>query len=1098
MLASQIMGKSLRVIRRAALVLGVVAVLVVSAVPLLTGSFASVTSGQSSSSGVCDRTAAVRDALVAASPADTCGDVTNSHLRDVLTLNLGGQSITSLSAGDFDGLHRLDTLDLSDNSLTSLPAGLFDELFLLRVLRLHDNQLATLPADIFDQLFLLEELTLHDNAMQTLPDGMFDDLSRFDGVLSSQDVQGLNRIKEFLDDHEPATPEEFINALTDLHKERFIMVYQSSGLGAEHISDTHPRVISWGANGEYVFGWITNPDAPDKFRLSVEFLIPSGAEWTAGIIDFSGDEPQIVQPAICQTCHGVNNKPLFPGFDWGGTEYFHSASDSANKIARMREHIYSTNPSIEPMHLDRPEFSYGDHQRLFSPSSGDVPYEFPAEEASKTLALRHAEVLLARLKQLPDYPQFAEDSVCASNPDAAIQNRFFESREHTLGLFPNSTRLVGDVGSDLTPPLQYYHYRTGSLDQALLFLVLHDLWSTHPEIRDTYRATVNTDAAAATGNYLGSIVTRNLLLMHPPGEATAEDELIQLYRLHFGYGNRAMLNLADSHAAPPHQNGHYLVDFKSAHTGAMAPRVCSTLRAMKDSAPRNVSATHGQNGVTINWQAPDSTENPTGYSVWRSTDGNPSGTSLANKTATVLTHVDTTAKLGKTYFYGVQAINSNGKRYTSDLVKVAMPADPNGPQISSASSFTVDEGKTSVATLAATDADTEQDSLTWWIPTGSAGGADPVHFTLTSGGELSFTAAKDFENPDDADTDGVYKVTVAVSDGAATDTADLTITLRDLNDRPTAAAGDDQESIEPGATVTLTGTGTDPDANDTLTYAWTQTGGTSVTLSDAAVASPTFTAPTGLAEDTTLTFTLRVTDVGGLHHEDEVSVTLSASAINSPATGAPTISGTAQVGETLTASTSGIADTDGLDNATFSYQWVRNDGTTDTDISGATGSTYTLVDADEGKTIKVKVTFTDDANNKESLTSAATATVAAKANTPATGAPTISGTAQVGETLTASTSGIADTDGLTNASFSYQWVRNDGTTDTDISGATGSTYTLVDADEGKTIKVKVTFTDDASNEESVTSTATATVAARANSPATGNPPSPAPPRWARR
>ena len=49
-----------------------------------------------------------------------------------------------------------------------------------------------------------------------------------------------------------------------------------------------------------------------------------------------------------------------------------------------------------------------------------------------------------------------------------------------------------------------------------------------------------------------------------------------------------------------------------------------------------------------------------------------------------------------------------------------------------------------------------------------------------------------------------------------------------------------------------------------------------------------------------------------------------------------------------------------------------------------------------GKTIKVRVSFTDDAGNEETLTSAATAAVVARPNTPATGLPTISGTAQVG------------------------------------------------------------------------------------------------------
>ncbi len=95
---------------------------------------------------------------------------------------------------------------------------------------------------------------------------------------------------------------------------------------------------------------------------------------------------------------------------------------------------------------------------------------------------------------------------------------------------------------------------------------------------------------------------------------------------------------------------------------------------------------------------------------------------------------------------------------------------------------------------------------------------------------------------------------------------------------------------------------------------------------------------------------------------------------NTVATGTPAIGGTAQVGEELTASTSGISDADGLDNASFGYQWIR----TNTDIGGATGATYTSEAADEGKRLKVRVSFTDDAGNAESLTSAATDAVAAR------------------------------------------------------------------------------------------------------------------------
>ena len=63
------------------------------------------------------------------------------------------------------------------------------------------------------------------------------------------------------------------------------------------------------------------------------------------------------------------------------------------------------------------------------------------------------------------------------------------------------------------------------------------------------------------------------------------------------------------------------------------------------------------------------------------------------------------------------------------------------------------------------------------------------------------------------------------------------------------------------------------------------------------------------------------------------------------------------------ARSAGIADADGLENAAFTYQWLAGDS----DISGATGSTYTLADADEGKAIKVQVSFTDDARDERAF-----------------------------------------------------------------------------------------------------------------------------------
>ena len=93
------------------------------------------------------------------------------------------------------------------------------------------------------------------------------------------------------------------------------------------------------------------------------------------------------------------------------------------------------------------------------------------------------------------------------------------------------------------------------------------------------------------------------------------------------------------------------------------------------------------------------------------------------------------------------------------------------------------------------------------------------------------------------------------------------------------------------------------------------------------------------------------------------------------------------------------------------------------------------MEADVGSQLKVRVSFTDDRDNAESLTSEPTAPVQSETNTPAVGRPTISGTAQAGRTLTASTTGISDADGLTSPGYGYQWLRVVNGDDTGIGGA---------------------------------------------------------------
>ncbi|MDR0302799.1 MAG: hypothetical protein LBI04_10880, partial [Treponema sp.] len=150
--------------------------------------------------------------------------------------------------------------------------------------------------------------------------------------------------------------------------------------------------------------------------------------------------------------------------------------------------------------------------------------------------------------------------------------------------------------------------------------------------------------------------------------------------------------------------------------------------------------------------------------------------------------------------------------------------------------------------------------------------------------------------------------------------------------------------------------------------------------------------------------------------------------------GTVTITGTAKVGQTLTADTFALNG-----DGTITYRWLRNDEP----ISGATGSTYLLDQDDHGKMIKVEV---KRSGYDGVVTSAPKGPVAGTNDPDLTGTVSITGTAQVGYIFTANISAL-DGDGTP----SYQWYRGD----TAISNATGSTYTLVEADKDKLIKVEV-------------------------------------------
>jgi hypothetical protein len=177
-----------------------------------------------------------------------------------------------------------------------------------------------------------------------------------------------------------------------------------------------------------------------------------------------------------------------------------------------------------------------------------------------------------------------------------------------------------------------------------------------------------------------------------------------------------------------------------------------------------------------------------------------------------------------------------------------------------------------------------------------------------------------------------------------------------------------------------------------------------------------------------------------------------------PATSsAPTVTGIARTGETLTTSNGTWTGTP----TSYSYQWQRSatSGGVYTNISSATSNTYEVSDTDVGYFIKASVSATNGIGTSSAALSSATVAVVdiAPQNTAI---PVVTGTARTGETLTAS-KGSWSSAPASSTTFAYQWKRANavGGTYNNITSATDRTYELTDADIDKFIKVSVIATN---------------------------------------
>ena len=210
------------------------------------------------------------------------------------------------------------------------------------------------------------------------------------------------------------------------------------------------------------------------------------------------------------------------------------------------------------------------------------------------------------------------------------------------------------------------------------------------------------------------------------------------------------------------------------------------------------------------------------------------------------------------------------------------------------------------------------------------------------------------------------------STNAAPTAMDNTVTTNEDTDYTFAAADfnfadtDTGDALSSVKIVTLPETGKGALTLDGTAIASTALPQT-VTKADIDANKLKYSPPANANRDEYASFTFKVND-GTDDSATANTMTIDVTEVNDPATGLPTITGTAQVGQTLTAVTTGIMDADGLPDS-FIYGWSRVMGGTTTLIDGATSSTYTLVADDEGHAMRVIVSFIDDGGTLENTSS---------------------------------------------------------------------------------------------------------------------------------
>ena len=382
---------------------------------------------------------------------------------------------------------------------------------------------------------------------------------------------------------------------------------------------------------------------------------------------------------------------------------------------------------------------------------------------------------------------------------------------------------------------------------------------------------------------------------------------------------------------------------------------------------------------------------------------------------------------------------NDGTVDVSDALQVNITDSPNSPPVVGAGADQeVAEGATVTLSGTANDADPEDDLTYSWTHDGSL----TITFANQTALSTSFTA------PDVA-ADTTITVTLTANDGTVEVSDALQVNITDSpNSPPVVGAGADQEVVE-GATVSLSGTATDGDPEDDLTYSWTHDGSLTITFANQTALSTSFTAP-DVAADTTITVTLTAND-GTVEVSDALQVNITDSPNSPPVVGA---GADQEVVEGATVSLSGTA-TDGDPEDDLTYSWTHDGSLTITFANQTALSTsFTAPDVAADTTITVTLTAND---GTVEVSDALQVNITDSPNSP----PVVGAGAdqEVAEGATVSLSGTA-TDGDPEDDLTYSWTHDSDLAIT-ITGSdsASASFTAPNVAANTTVTVTLTVND---------------------------------------